>query len=355
SSGASLTRHVQHGCRYVVRAPSREPPALAATRIASLASRLAHLPRHFLFLTTRLPLFSPIATAAATLTPARPQACSHFLPRRRPRPSTSPHLLATAVTPRTMAEYSSLKVPELKKLLAEKKLPQTGNKADLIARLQEDDKKNAAGDAAAQPPASKDDKEDEITYTDDDELAPAAASKPAEDKPAPAPAPAAAAAEPASKQPAEADEAPKADAAEPAAPAESYALGLSATASEAEAKKRADRAKRFGIQEDDDAKKKADRAKRFGIDEKVLATGLDSALPERPLKRGRDRGADEGNRPGKRQSLDRRPERQGRNARSGRAPPRRAGSNGLPTKGSILDDPSEKAKAEKRAARFAAA
>lgn len=39
-----------------------------------------------------------------------------------------------------MAEYSSLKVPELKKLLAEKGLPQTGNKADLIARLQENDK-----------------------------------------------------------------------------------------------------------------------------------------------------------------------------------------------------------------------
>lgn len=39
-----------------------------------------------------------------------------------------------------MAEYSSLKVPELKKLLAEKGLPQTGNKADLIARLQENDR-----------------------------------------------------------------------------------------------------------------------------------------------------------------------------------------------------------------------
>jgi hypothetical protein len=43
-----------------------------------------------------------------------------------------------------MAEYSSLKVPELKKLLAEKGLPQTGNKADLIARLTEDDSKNVA-------------------------------------------------------------------------------------------------------------------------------------------------------------------------------------------------------------------
>ena len=37
-----------------------------------------------------------------------------------------------------------MKVPELKKLLAEKGLAQTGNKADLIARLQENDK--TAGD-----------------------------------------------------------------------------------------------------------------------------------------------------------------------------------------------------------------
>ena len=43
-----------------------------------------------------------------------------------------------------MTEYSSLKVPELKKLLSERSLAQTGNKADLIARLQEHDK-NAAG------------------------------------------------------------------------------------------------------------------------------------------------------------------------------------------------------------------
>lgn len=42
-----------------------------------------------------------------------------------------------------MSDYVSLKVPELKKLLAEKKLSQTGNKADLIARLQEADKKDA--------------------------------------------------------------------------------------------------------------------------------------------------------------------------------------------------------------------
>jgi hypothetical protein len=39
-----------------------------------------------------------------------------------------------------MSEYAALKVPELKKLLQEKSLPVAGNKADLIARLQEHDK-----------------------------------------------------------------------------------------------------------------------------------------------------------------------------------------------------------------------
>lgn len=46
-----------------------------------------------------------------------------------------------------MAEYATLKVPELKKLLAEKGLPQTGNKADLISRLQENDNKQPEPEA----------------------------------------------------------------------------------------------------------------------------------------------------------------------------------------------------------------
>jgi hypothetical protein len=40
-----------------------------------------------------------------------------------------------------MIEYNSLKVPDLKKLLGERSLPISGNKSDLIARLQEHDKK----------------------------------------------------------------------------------------------------------------------------------------------------------------------------------------------------------------------
>lgn len=42
-----------------------------------------------------------------------------------------------------MADYTTLKVPELKKLLTDRSLPSTGNKPDLIVRLQEDDKKKA--------------------------------------------------------------------------------------------------------------------------------------------------------------------------------------------------------------------
>lgn len=48
-----------------------------------------------------------------------------------------------------MSDYTALKVPELKKLLQEKSLPITGNKADLIARLQEHDKSLEKPQAAA--------------------------------------------------------------------------------------------------------------------------------------------------------------------------------------------------------------
>jgi SAP domain-containing ribonucleoprotein len=265
-----------------------------------------------------------------------------------------------------MAEYSSLKVPELKKLLAEKGLPQTGNKADLIARLIEDDMKNvppettidaevpaiAAASAKAAPETpteakKSDTKEDEIDYTDDDE-APAAATK----EPAPE------ASEGGKDQPAETTADAAAAATEPAPEPTNYAIGLSSSVADEEAKKRADRAKRFGIEEDDDAKKRAERAQRFGLDEKELASGLDSALPERPLKRGRGRGGDDaGGRPGKRQSMDRRGNGRRRGGRPDNGPRNGGGRSGPNPErkraGGIMDDPTEKAKAEKRAARFA--
>jgi SAP domain-containing ribonucleoprotein len=44
-----------------------------------------------------------------------------------------------------MVDYSQLKVPDLKKVLQERGLVISGNKADLISRLQEDDSKKAGG------------------------------------------------------------------------------------------------------------------------------------------------------------------------------------------------------------------
>ncbi|KAM0302719.1 hypothetical protein ACHAPM_004721 [Fusarium culmorum] len=257
-----------------------------------------------------------------------------------------------------MAEYSTLKVPELKKLLAEKSLPQTGNKADLIARLQENDKQS---ETEAKPAENK---EDEISYSDDEAPAAPAAAAPVTSAPvADAPAAEAAPAEPTNAEEPAAVEAPAETAEAPAEPEKSYAIGLSSTAADDEAKKRAERAKRFGIEEDEDAIKRADRAKRFGLDEKELATTLDSALPERSRKRGRDRNTEtEGSRPEKRQSMDRRngPGGRQRRGRGGRDNGRDRGARkegaqkeGAATRSGILDDPTEKAKAEKRAARFA--
>ncbi|KAH6889892.1 hypothetical protein B0T10DRAFT_42496 [Thelonectria olida] len=245
-----------------------------------------------------------------------------------------------------MAEYSSLKVPELKKLLAEKGLAQTGNKADLIARLQENDKK-----AATEADAPADTKEDEISYSDDEVPAEPAAPVEAPVTEAPvqeAPVATEPAQEATEEKPAETEE-------KPAEPAQSYAIGLASTAVDDEAKKRADRAKRFGLEQDDDAVKRADRAKRFGLDEKELASSLDSALPERSARRGRSRGGaqEHDGRINKRQNTDRRNggRRQGRGGRDGG---RGGGSRrDAGPRRNILSDPAEKAKAEKRAARFA--
>jgi len=50
-----------------------------------------------------------------------------------------------------MADYDKLKVPELKKILQERRLVISGNKSDLIARLQEDDKKSGGGAGKSSP------------------------------------------------------------------------------------------------------------------------------------------------------------------------------------------------------------
>ncbi|KAM0517769.1 hypothetical protein ACHAPE_004745 [Trichoderma viride] len=259
-----------------------------------------------------------------------------------------------------MSDYASLKVPELKKLLAEKKLSQTGNKADLIARLQEADKKDATASGEDSKPAEN--KEDEINYSDD-EATGAAASKPEQAKAAEEPVEEAAEAPVAAEAAEEQEDAAKpAEEEKPAAeeeakePAPSFAMGLSSSTADEELKKRADRAKRFGTELDDETTRLAERAKRFGINDKELASGLDAALPERSLKRGRGRNEGDGNRPGKKRSQDRKGP-SGNERRSGRNDNKTQGGNasGKPKFGNIIEDPSERAKAEKRAARFAAA
>ncbi|KAI1753598.1 hypothetical protein F4782DRAFT_496950 [Xylaria castorea] len=294
-----------------------------------------------------------------------------------------------------MADYASLKVPELKKLLQEKQLPVTGNKADLIARLQEHDKANEAPKpAAAAAPVSAE--EDPIDYSDDDVPAskpePATEPAPVEEKAAtePAavvvPAPSSSSEDKPAAETTADDDAKPAEAeaeAEAAAPKTDFSAHLPASTSDEEARKRAERAKRFGVVEDADeeAKKKSDRAQRFGVDDdggdkSSLVSGLDSALPEkRERKRGRE-GVPNANADGER-GTKRQQQQNGQGRRRGgggrdnrsrggrhggggggdrggdRGPPRKEGGGGGGAKPRrIADDPSERAKADARAKRF---
>ena len=278
-----------------------------------------------------------------------------------------------------MADYSQLKVPDLKKLLQERGLVISGNKADLIARLQESDKKSGtdAGEYSlklALNPMSRmlislAAGEDEIDWDEDDNKATtasatatvAASGQGQASNPTAVPnqkvdtdpakttdlkvtgvegVPTAADGAVAASGATASDAAP-----EPEAPKPDFSMGIAQTDAEKEAEKRAIRAKRFGITEDDEAKRLAERAKKFGLESKeAVVKGLDSALPERKQKRGRE--DKQGGRSAKRQTPDRRTEAS------------KANTAGAPTKkpaGRILDDPAEKAKAEARAKRFQAA
>jgi SAP domain-containing ribonucleoprotein len=145
---------------------------------------------------------------------------------------------------------------------------------------------------------------------------------------------------------------PSATTTEPAAVAEEpkpdFSIGLKQSDAQKEADKRAARAKRFGIPENEEAKKLAERAKKFGLDQKdPVVSGLDSALPERKAKRGRE--DKEGGRAAKRQTPDR---RTGPKAKpTGAAPVPQAAKKQAST-GKIADDPVEKAKMEARAKKF---
>jgi len=295
-----------------------------------------------------------------------------------------------------MVDYSSMKVPELKKLLSERSLPQSGNKADLIARLQEYDKQQAAKNAEPQADSKKPaPAEDEIDYEDDDlpattttttatkdnkdtvaekpaatENAPSAVSAPTasteEKKTEPAATTSATTSEKAAEE-------KKTEDAATAKTTSSFTQNLPPTDAKTEAEKRAARAARFGLDVQSEEAKKAARAARFGLPQEAVAA-LDSALPERaPRKRGRSGEGDSEARDNKRRD---RHGPAGRNHQgrvsSGRHQPRRGGGGGgnrgngyanarkgnnngpKPAVKKIADDPVERAKMEARAKRFAA-
>lgn len=290
-----------------------------------------------------------------------------------------------------MADYNSLKVPDLKKILTERALTLAGNKADLIARLQEDDRKKAPVSAGMpsprimrplqlplpsqtahsltfSAPAAAD---DEIDWDEDDsKVAPAAATTAAAATTIAAGGQGAIEtplAVPNQKQDVDpaattdlkvtgGADAPVAASGEVEAvvveePKQDFSIGLQKTDAEKEAERRAARAKKFGIVADDEEVKKSERAKKFGGGaEDVDISGLDGALPERK-KRGREeREGKPVGREAKRQTPDRRSEPVKREARPSvpKQEPRKAYK-------SVLDDPVEKAKAEARRQKFASA
>ena len=129
-------------------------------------------------------------------------------------------------------------------------------------------------------------------------------------------------------------------------PKQDFSAGVAATDAEKEAERRAACAKKFGIVEDGEAKKLAERAKKFGTDVKdTVIKGLDSALPERRPKRGRE-DRRQGGRDAKRQTPDRRTEPRQQGKSKSTVPPVKKPAD------RITDDPAEKAKAEARAKKF---
>ncbi|KAI9855226.1 MAG: hypothetical protein M1824_006227 [Vezdaea acicularis] len=268
-----------------------------------------------------------------------------------------------------MPDYSSLKVSELKKILQERSLAVSGNKPDLIARLEENDHASAAAPtqvpstAPAKVPAQTD---DEIDWGDENS-AEAARSTNAVVLEAgdggQAPKPVAAPnrtvdADPPKTSDRSVKEPDNATTTEGTGngqtkPAVNFTAGLEKTDLEKELERRRKRAKKFGLDltETDEATAKAlERAKKFGTEASsgnTLVKGLDQALPERGGRK-RERG-DEG-------STEREGSKRGRVEGADRdkrvQKPQAGGKKSAPALKKVTDDPVEKAKAEARAKKF---
>jgi SAP domain-containing ribonucleoprotein len=286
-----------------------------------------------------------------------------------------------------MTEYTKMKNAELEALLKERNLPHTGKKADLIKRLQEsdapaktaedeidwDDEPAAAAskattEAAAvaiaaggqgQPPNPQavPNQQADIDPSQTDDLT---VIKPAEND--------ASTAAPADNETtADASAPSEAQPEEPAKPAVDFTSGLAKTTLDQEIEKRKARAKKFGLNEDEDEALKAlERAKRFGNTE--MPGKLNEALPERrERKRGAPADGEQQGAPKKRENTENKRENNdnGNNRRGGRRDGGRRGGAQTQTKASApaASAPAKKekpqvseadrAKAEARKARFA--
>lgn len=296
-------------------------------------------------------------------------------------------------------DYSKRKNVELEELLRARSLPHTGKKADLIARLVQHDKDHPQPQTTTSAKSSATAVADEEIDWDDDGTGVAKESSDAATlpRPAPEPTPAAAAAvdageatnqiavkditkttNPAVKQLSTTTAADDQRAgvsstdASTTAPAIEFAQALPSSSVDDELEKRRKRAERFGLPVggDSDAVKALERAKKFGTgpkDEKAVVTALDSALPERVRKRGRDKvervdGEKEGEQEGKRQDSRRREGRgrgQGKGAQAGSPPMAektpKARPAGAAAQGKRAVSEKDKLAAEARKKRFATA
>ncbi|RKF64131.1 Uncharacterized protein C31H12.03c [Erysiphe neolycopersici] len=252
-------------------------------------------------------------------------------------------------------EYPSLKVPDLKKLLQERSLPVSGNKAELVSRLQEDDKKSGANNAG----------EDEIDWEEDDKIAsttpaiatttiitPAKTKESEEDSSITKIDNQPVTTQITQTQDTSKDTSKDTNGSEKPVDAErsdgNFSLGLGNSDTILEAEKRAARAKRFGKPQSEEAVKMAERAKKFRLpsSKDEVIQNLDTALPERRPKRMRDEKDRPNPRSDKRHGNDRRNDNRSRNNNYN------TGLNKMKIS-AILDDPIERAKAEARAKRFA--
>ncbi|KAF1815436.1 hypothetical protein P152DRAFT_464295 [Eremomyces bilateralis CBS 781.70] len=252
-----------------------------------------------------------------------------------------------------MTDYAKLKNAELESLLKTRGLPHAGKKADMVARLQQDD----AEPAAATKPEGD---EDQIDW-DDDAPDTTTAAAPVETAPV---------GETTTIEPTSTNTATSANGADVTEePKEAdklevdFTAGLATTAIDVELAKRAERAKRFGIDTSTDpvaqeAIKKLERAKKFGVSTADEASGqttsmLDSALPERKRRReANDVGNSDGKRRGGNGRGRGRSRRQGGEDRRG-GEGRRGGESSERSGGGSWMNEDERRKAEARKQRFA--